>query len=199
MAINYQSELMIGVTKLRIIAALVLFLSVWVIPMARAQQLPDYRIHSGDEIEVAVWKEPDLLRKVIVRPDGKISFPLTGEIVAAGRTVMDIQTDIERLLKKYIPEPVITVSVTGLQGNQAYVIGQVNKPGSFMMNPQLNVLQALTLAGGMTPYAALNDIIILRGSGQKQQKLSFHYGDVSKGRALEQNVNLESGDVIIVP
>ncbi len=164
-----------------------------------AQQVPDYRIHAGDEIEVAVWKEPDLLRKVVVRPDGKIGFPLTGEIVAAGRTAMDVQADLERLLKKYIPEPVITVSVIGLQGNQVYVIGQVNKPGAFMMNPQLNVLQALTLAGGMTPYAAVNDVIILRGSGQKQQRLSFHYGDVSKGRAVEQNVLLESGDVVIVP
>jgi polysaccharide biosynthesis/export protein len=166
---------------------------------ALAQQLPDYKIHSGDEIEVAVWKEPDLLRKLIVRPDGKISFPLTGEIMAAGRTAMDIHADIERLLKKYIPEPVITVSVTGLQGNQLYVIGQVNKPGSFMMNPQLNVLQALTVAGGLTPYAESSGIIILRGSGKNQQKLSFHYGDVSKGRALEQNILLESGDVLIVP
>lgn len=164
-----------------------------------AQQPPDYRIHAGDELEINVWKEMDLLRKVIIRPDGKFSFPLTGDINAAGRTVVEIQADIERLLKKYIPEPVVTVSVTTLGGNQIYVIGQVNKPGAYMMNPQLNVLQALTVAGGATAYAALNDILILRGTGQKQQKMSFHYGDVSKGRALEQNILLEAGDVVVVP
>jgi polysaccharide biosynthesis/export protein len=167
--------------------------------LAFAQQPPDYRVHAGDEVEVSVWKEPDLLRKVVVRPDGKIGFPLTGEIVAAGRTAMMIQSDLVGLLKKYIPEPVVTVSVIGLGGNQVYVIGQVNKPGAYLMNPQLNVLQALAIAGGTTPYASLNDILILRGSGSTQSKFSFQYGDVSKGRSLTQNIVLEGGDVVVVP
>lgn len=167
--------------------------------MANAQQPPDYKIHAGDEIEVSVWKEPDLLRKTIVRPDGKIGFPLTGEIVAAGRTATAIQGDVMGLLKKYIPEPVVTVSVTGLAGNQVYVIGQINKPGAYVMNPQINVMQALAIAGGTTAYAALNDIIVLRGSGAGQKKFEFRYGDVSKGRSLDQNIMLESGDVVVVP
>ena len=166
---------------------------------ALAQQPPDYRIHAGDEVEVSVWKEPDLIRKIVVRPDGKIGFPLTGELIVAGRTAAKVQSDVEGLLKKYIPEPVVTVSVIGLAGNQVYVIGQINKPGAFMMNPQINILQALAIAGGTTPYAALNDILILRGTGASQQKFAFHYGDVSKGKSLEQNILLESGDVVIVP
>lgn len=166
---------------------------------ALAQQPPDYKIHAGDELEIAVWKEEDLLRKVIVRPDGKFSFPLTGEVMAAGRTVAQIQSEVENRLKKYIPEPVVTVSVTGIEGNGVFVIGQVNKPGMYVMNPQLNVLQALSMAGGTTPYAALNDIMILRGSGAGQRSLPFRYSDVSKGRSLEQNILLESGDVVVVP
>jgi len=168
-------------------------------PLVAGPQSSDYRIHSGDEVEISVWKEPDLIRKLIVRPDGKLSYPLTGELVASGRTAATIQKDVETLLKKYIPEPVVTVTVTGLAGNQIYVLGQINKPGVYMMNPQLTVLQALAVAGGMTPYAAANEIFVLRGQGANQSKFEFRYGDVAKGRLLEQNILLESGDVIVVP
>jgi polysaccharide export outer membrane protein len=167
--------------------------------VAQAQQPADYRLHPGDQVEAAVWKEPDLTRTVIVRPDGKFTFPLAGEIVAAGRTVAQIQEDIASRLIKYIPEPVVTVSVTQIEGNRAYVIGQVNKPGAFVMNPSLTVLQALSLAGGTTPYASVNDIIIIRNSGGKSQSLPFRYSEISRGRNLEQNIRLESGDVVVVP
>jgi len=164
-----------------------------------AQQPPDYTLHPGDQIEVAVWKEPDLQRTVVIRPDGKFSFPLTGEITASGRTAAVIKSEIETRLKVYIPEPVVTVSVTGMGGNQVYVIGQVIKPGAYVMNPQINILQALSIAGGTTPFAALNDIIVIRSSKAGQRVMPFRYNEVSKGRNLEQNVLLESGDVVIVP
>ena len=164
-----------------------------------AQQLPDYSLHPGDEIEVSVWKEVDLQRKVIIRPDGKFAFPLTGEIIAVGRSAATVQSEIEEKLKAYIPEPVVTVSVTGIAGNQIYVIGQVTKPGAYVMNPQINILQALSLAGGMTPFAATNDIIVIRSAKGSQRVLQFQYSDVSKGRSLDQNVLLESGDVVVVP
>ena len=164
-----------------------------------AQQLPDYLLNPGDELQISVWKEPDLTLKVIVRPDGKLSVPLAGEVVAAGRTIVQIQTDITSRLLKYIPEAVVTATLTGIDGNRAYVIGQVNKPGTFGMNPRLSVVQALSLAGGMTPFASVNDIIVLRGTGARQRVLRFKYGDVSKGKSLEQNVLLEAGDVVIVP
>lgn len=166
---------------------------------ARAQQPADYPLRPGDQVEVAVWKEPDLTRTVIIRPDGKLSFPLTGEIAASGRTVAQVQTELSNRLKAYIPEPVVTVSLTGLAGNTVYVIGQVNKPGVYIMNPQLTILQALSVAGGMTPFAALNDIKVIRAGKGTQKVLQFPYSDVSKGRNLEQNVVLEAGDVVVVP
>jgi polysaccharide export outer membrane protein len=164
-----------------------------------AQQIPDYLVNPGDELEISVWKEPDLTMKVLVRPDGKLSVPLAGEVVAAGRTIVQIQTEITSRLIKYIPEAVVTATLTAIDGNRVYVIGQVNKPGTFVMNPRLNVIQALSMAGGMTPFAGLNDIIVLRGGGAKQRVLPFRYGEVSKGKNLEQNVPLEAGDVVIVP
>jgi polysaccharide export outer membrane protein len=166
---------------------------------AAAQQLADYTLHPGDQIEVAVWKEPDLTKTVIVRPDGKFSFPLAGETVAIGRTIPQVQTEIANKLKTYIPEPVVTAALTVMDGNRIYVIGQVNKPGSFVMNPRLNVLQALSLASGLTPFAAVNDIIVVRGAGTAQKVLQFRYSDVSKGKSLEQNIPLEAGDVVVVP
>lgn len=169
-------------------------------PAARAQaEAGDYKLHAGDKIQVLVWKEVDLQRTVIVRPDGKFSFPLAGEVQAAGRSADAIRVDIEGRLKKYIPEPLVTVSVEDVAGNRIFVIGQANKPGMFVMNRQLTVLQALALAGGTTPFAKLDGIIIVRGSGPSQSSIPFRYSQVSEGKSLGQNVLLESGDVIVVP
>jgi polysaccharide export outer membrane protein len=168
---------------------------------SHAQAVPgDYRLHAGDKLEISVWKETEMQKpNVIVRPDGKFAFPLAGDIVAGGKTVTEVRTEIEGRLKKYIPEPVVTVAVTEVGGNVAYVIGQVGKPGAFIMNPSINVLQALSLAGGTTPFAKLNDIIIIRTSAGGQRALPFHYAQVSAGRELHQNFTLESGDVVVVP
>jgi polysaccharide export outer membrane protein len=159
----------------------------------RAQQLPDYTLNPGDQIDIAVWKELELTKTVVVRPDGKFSFPL------AGRTIAQVQMEITNKLKTYIPEAVVTAAVKELDGYRVYVIGQVGKPGSFVMNPRMNVLQALTVAGGMTPFAGLNDIIVLRGTGAAQHVIAFHYTEVVKGRNLNQNIQLEAGDVVVVP
>ena len=159
----------------------------------------DYKLHAGDTIEVSVWKEVDLQRKITVRPDGKFSLPLTGDVQASGRTADEVRLDIENRLKKYIPEPVVTVSVAEANGNRIYVIGQVNKAGMFIMNPQLNVLQALSLAGGTTPFAKLDSINVIRGSGAAQTSLPFRYSQVVEGKSLGQNIILESGDVVVVP
>jgi polysaccharide export outer membrane protein len=160
----------------------------------------DYRLHPGDKLEVSVWKELEMQKPaIVIRPDGKFSFPLVGEIVAAGRSAAEIRVEIETRLKKYVPEPVVTVGVVEVGGNVAYVIGQVGKPGVFIMNPAINVLQALSLAGGTTPFAKLNNIVVIRTTQGGQRTLSFHYDQVSSGKALEQNVNLESGDVVVVP
>lgn len=168
-------------------------------PPGYAQALPDYTLNPGDQLDIAVWKEIELTKTVIVRPDGKFSFPLAGEIQAAGRTIAQVQTEITNKLKIYIPEAVVTAAVKELDGYRIYVIGQVGKPGFFIMNPRMNVLQALTVAGGMTPFAALNDIIVLRGSGPAQRVIPFRYTEVVKGKNLNQNIQLEAGDVVVVP
>lgn len=167
---------------------------------AAAQEArPDYKLHAGDSITVSVWKELDLQRKVMIRPDGRFSFPLAGEVQAAGRTPDEVRVEIENQLKKFIPEAVVTVIVEDFAGNRVYVIGQVTKPGMFIMNPQLNVLQALSLAGGSTPFAKLDNISVIRGSGTSQQTLPFHYNQVVDGKSLQQNIALQSGDVVVVP
>jgi polysaccharide export outer membrane protein len=159
----------------------------------------DYKLHAGDSITVSVWKELELQRKVIVRPDGRFSFPLAGEVQAAGRSADQVRVDIESKLTKFIPEAVVAVMVEDVSGNRIYVIGQVTKPGMYVMNPQLTVLQALSLAGGGTPFAKLDNINIVRGTGTNQKTLPFRYDQVIEGKALQQNITLESGDVVIVP
>jgi polysaccharide export outer membrane protein len=162
--------------------------------------LADYRLHAGDTLDISIWKETELQRPtVVIAPDGRFSFPLAGQILAAGKTVTEVRQDLQTKLMKYIPEPVVTVGIIAVAGNTAYVIGQVNKPGAFVMNPALNVLQALSLAGGGTPYAKMDSIIVIRGSQAAQRVLPFRFSQVSAGKDLTQNVVLESGDVVLVP
>lgn len=184
---------------IRIVPLLVVFLG----GVAVAQNVPmDYRLHAGDKLDVSVWKETEMQKPaIVIAPDGHFSFPLAGQITAAGRTVSEVRQEIETKLTKYMPDPVVTVGITDVAGNLAYVVGQVTKPGPFIMNPRINVLQALALAGGGTPFAKLNDIIVIRGAptGGQQKVIPFHFGQVSSGKDLEQNIMLESGDVVLVP
>lgn len=183
--------------------ALILCLFVWIqAGTAAGQEPPDnaYTVQPGDLLEVSVWKEEDLQRQVLVRPDGGFSFPLAGDIVATGKTVPELREEIAARLKTYIPDLVVTVTVTEIRGNKIYVIGQVNTPGEFIVNPRVDVMQALSMAGGTTAFAALNDIVILRRDGNGTQRaIRFGYKDVERGRSLEQNVLLNSGDVVVVP
>ena len=162
-------------------------------------QLDGYLINAGDQLEISVWKEPDLQRQVLVRPDGAFSFPLAGNILAIGRTAEDIEAELIARLLRYIPEIVLTVTVTNVSGNQIYVIGQVDRPGAFVMNPVVDVVQALALAGGATPFASLKNIRILRRENGVQRAIEFDYTAVSNGRSLAQNILLKSGDVVVVP
>ena len=159
-----------------------------------------YTVKPGDTLLVSVWKEPDLQGPVLVRPDGAFSFPLAGQMDARNKTVQELQQELTTKLKKYISDPVVTVSIQEIKGNKVYVIGQVQKPGDFVVNPRVDVMQALSMAGGTTPFAALGDIMILRRNetGQ-QQALPFKYTDVIHGKNLAQNVMLQAGDVVVVP
>ena len=158
-----------------------------------------YFIQPGDVLEISVWKEEDLKKQVLIRPDGGMSFPLVGDIKAAGKSVADLQNLITEKLTKYMPDPVVTVATIKLDGNKVYVIGKVAKPGEFQANRYLDVVQALSMAGGMTPYAADNKITVLRRENGKQRSIPFRYGDIEKGEDLGQNIILQSGDVVVVP
>ncbi len=160
---------------------------------------PGYRLQPGDVITVSVWKETDLQSEVLVRPDGGFSFPLAGEVDAVGKTVEEIRLLLVDRLKRFIPTPVVTVAVKQIGGNRIYVVGRVNHAGDFPLSSPLDVMQAIALAGGATPFAAINDIVILRRQNGAQQALHFHYSDVARGHDLAQNVLLQSGDTVVVP
>lgn len=159
-----------------------------------------YKLHPGDVLMISVWKETDLqFPEVLIRPDGGMSFPLTGDLQAAGHTVAELTSILETHIKKFIPDAVVTVMVKATTGSRVYVIGKVNRPGDFPMLGPLDVMQALALAGGATPFADTNGIRVLRRSAGKQTAIEFRYGDVEHGRRLEQNILLESGDTVVVP
>jgi polysaccharide export outer membrane protein len=159
-----------------------------------------YLVQPGDILEISVWKEEGLQQEVLVRPDGGLSFPLAGDFKAQGKSLVEIQKIISERLSQYIADPVITVSAKQLLGNRIYVIGKVNKPGEYIVNRYVDVMQALSMAAGMTPFSAVNDIKILRRDEDgKQQAIEFRYGDVEDGDDLEQNIILKNGDVVVVP
>ena len=159
----------------------------------------DYLVKPGDTLLISVWKEEDLRQEVLIAPDGGFSFPLAGNLSAAGKSVSTISKEVSARLQRYIPDLVVTVMITAINGNKIYVIGQVNNPGTFVMNPQIDVMQALSMAGGTNAFASLNDIKIIRRTASGQRVLPFRYNDVARGRDLSQNIMLESGDVVIVP
>lgn len=158
-----------------------------------------YEIQPGDLLHIAVWREEDLDLDVLVRPDGGISFPLAGDVSAIGKTVEELRLELTDRLQRYIPDLVVTVLVQEINGNKIYVIGQVNQAGEFVVNPRVDVMQALSLAGGMTTFASPNDIFVLRRENGQQRSLPFRFDDVVRGRNLDQNVVLQSGDVVVVP
>jgi polysaccharide export outer membrane protein len=169
-------------------------------PPALVASQTDYKIHGGDVLLVGVYDDPKMPpMNITVTPDGKFSFPLVGMIMAGGKTPEQLRVEMETKLRKYVAEPVVTVTVVDVKGNVAYVIGQVSKPGAIAMNPAVNVLQALAIAGGGNPYAKMDSIIVIRNSAGGQRVLNFRYGQVASGKSLEQNVQLESGDVVVVP
>ena len=168
-----------------------------------AQEAPNpdlgYQLGPEDVLLISVWKDEHLTREVVVRPDGVISFPLVGDVPAEGRTVEELRLDLAKRLIKYIPAVNLTVAVIKPLSYKVYVVGRVAKPGEFLVGHYTDVLQALSLAGGLTPFAAENDIKVVRRVMGQQQTFSFRYGDVRKGMDLEQNIILQRGDVVMVP
>lgn len=158
-----------------------------------------YHLAPGDLLEISVWKDKDLSRQFEIPPDGILSFPLIGDVDANNMTVPELRRGVKARLEQYIPDPTVTVMLLKPGSMTAYVIGKVNKPGQFPINGETNVMQLLAMAGGLNPFAAPKDIIVLRQEGEKTVKIPFNYREVEDGENLGQNIILDRGDVVVVP
>jgi polysaccharide export outer membrane protein len=156
-------------------------------------------VNPGDILEISIWKEEDLQKQVVVRPDGYFSFPLTGDIRAEGRTIEDVRGDITARVSRFVPDPVVSVAILKAEGSKVYVVGQVNRPGEFPINRFVDIVQAISMAGGTTPFAQLDNIKVLRREGATQTAIPFAYGDIAAGKRLQQNIVLKPGDTVLVP
>ena len=170
------------------------FLLILALPMGLVQA-DSYQIRQGDVLDVSVWGD-DTLKKVIrVLPDGSISFPLAGQVSVAGHSSSDVAAMITKNLKKYLPDPEVTVIVQSTDGNRIYILGKVNTPGSIPLQGPMTVLQALSISGGFDRFADLDEIKILRG----KKTLDVHYKDLLQGENLGSNHLLQADDTILVP
>lgn len=187
-----------GTKRIFILLIALLFVSL-PLTIRADEKTQDYIIGPGDVLDISVWKDETLTRSVIVLPDGKISFPLIGEVLARGKTVAVLKKEIEKRLTTYVPDVTLSLEVKQVNSMLIYVIGRVNNPGRFLLNVNANVLQALAMAGGLTPYAKRDKIKIFRPEGDKTNIFPFNYDNVVDGKGLEQNIILLRGDVIVVP
>lgn len=159
---------------------------------------PDYVIGADDVLLVTVWNETQLSGTMPVRPDGMITLPLIGDVLAAGSTPMQLRADLTTRLKKFVTDPVVDVTVTAVNSKQVFFVGEVGHVGPLQLTPGMTILQAIATAGGLTPYANKKKIYILRGEQGKQQKIPFDYDKALKKDDM-QGVSLVPGDTIVVP
>jgi polysaccharide export outer membrane protein len=156
----------------------------------------EYKIGVEDLVQISVWREPELGVTAPVRPDGKLTVPAVGEIVAAGRTARELEEDVAARLRARITSPVVSVVVKEVNASRVFVLGEVPKPGAYPLRGAMNVLQALALAGGLTDFAAKGSIVILRRNDKGEtQRINVDYNDAVKGDAVQ----LYPGDTVVVP
>jgi polysaccharide biosynthesis/export protein len=160
---------------------------------------PTYKIGAQDVLRIDVWREDQLTRTVPVRPDGKITLPLLNDVQAVGLTPMELAGVIRDELKKYITNPQVTVSVSEINSRRIYVNGEVNKSGAYQLLPHMTVLQALSGSGGFTAFARIKSIYVLRNENGKAIRIPFNYKEAITGKNLAQNIELQPGDVVVVP
>jgi polysaccharide export outer membrane protein len=191
---------------MRVLLAIVTLLIVNALSLSpAAAQEGTYRINGGDILHISVYGEQALDRDVAVEPDGGIAFPLVGNMNARGLTLADLQHKVAESLRggnmlPNVTDAEVTVSLVKSSGNSFSVIGQVKQPGTFVTDTQVDVMQALSLAGGLTPFASKSRIIVLRrDDAGKQKKIPFDYSNVEDGDMLDSNIQLQGGDVVVVP
>lgn len=185
--------------KTLIKVALFLSLASGFLGQAYAQVDESFKILAGDVLQISVWKEEGMDRELVVMPDGTVSFPLVGSVLLQGLTLPQAQEALKQKLKKSIPDAAVTVMVKAPMGHTISVLGQVAKPGDIVISKRMNVMQALSQAGGLTPFAEEGDIVVLRNVGGKKTSIPFPYDDIAAGRDFDQDVDLVPGDVVFVP
>jgi polysaccharide export outer membrane protein len=158
-----------------------------------------YQIGPGDVLEISVWKDESLTRQLVVPPDGIMSFPLIGDLDVKYMTVTDVRKAITKKLSEYVPDATVSVILLNLNSMKAYVIGKVHRPGQLAITMETSVMQILSMAGGINPFAAGNKILILRQINNKTVKIPFNHDQVMKGENLQQNILIQRGDVVVVP
>lgn len=168
--------------------------------VAIAADKPDvYRLHQGDKVLISVWREETLQKEVVVLPDGSVTFPLIGRVEVAGLSTPEVEQSITAKLKKYFPEPIVTVVIAGIDGNRAFVMGKVMHPGPLVLNGPVSVLQAISMAGGFDKFADESSIKVIRTKPEGQEILPVSYKDIISGRNISTNILLKAGDTLVVP
>jgi polysaccharide biosynthesis/export protein len=182
---------------------LILFLGLVVSAGTAVAQAPvqdsSYKIGPNDILTIFVWKEAELSRDVTVMPDGKITYPLIGEIMAQGQTASELKKAITDKLQNFVTAPEVTVIVKESRSQVVYAIGKLTRPGPIALAPGMTVMQALSAAGGFTEWADQKNILIVRKEGGKETQLRFNYKEFTAGEKLEQNILLKPGDTLVVP
>jgi polysaccharide export outer membrane protein len=158
-----------------------------------------YLIGPGDVLEISVWRDESLSREVTVPPDGIIAFPLIGDLDVNSITVAELRDRVTQKLSEFIPDATVTVILRQINSLKGYVIGKVKSPGAYAIQMDTTVLQILSMAGGLTPYASESNIHIHRRTGEKMVRMAFDYKEIVKGKKLNQDIILKRGDVIVVP
>ena len=162
-------------------------------------QVMPFCLGPEDMLEISVWKDEALTRKVLVRPDGKISFPLVGDIQAQGRTVEELRQAMENKMDAFVPDASVSVMLVQVGSPKVYVVGKVVRPGVYIMGTTIRVMHVLAMAGGATPFANKDDILIIRQENGGQKTFKFDYNKVADGKELAQNICLKRGDTVVVP
>lgn len=158
-----------------------------------------YQLRQGDTVLISVWREDTLQKQVIVLPDGSITFPLIGRIEVAGLSTPEVERRISAKLKEYLPDPVVTVMIAGIDGNRAYVMGKVIHPGSLIISGPTTVLQAISIAGGFDKFADEGGIKVIRSKPDGQEIFPVHYKNIISGKDMSSNIQLKAGDTVVVP
>jgi len=158
-----------------------------------------YQLHQGDTLMISVWREDTLQKQVVVLPDGSITFPLIGRVEVAGLGTPEVERRIAAKLKEFLPDPVVTVVIAGIDGNRAYVMGKVMHPGFLIINGPTTVLQAISIVGGFDKFADEGGIKVIRAKSDSEEIFPVHYKDIISGRDMSTNFQLKAGDTIVVP